>query len=564
MANVSILPEDYEGLKKEYLVVKMRLDCVNQDLHESNRQLKIYEALQLDYQGEIEILQAEENSRKLKEEEKIAQLEENVNNVRSKYNKQIEALEIKSTLKEEEIKKLKAEIEFLKKNTGTQTPADDENKLLEELITLKHEIEVLLEKNEELELSVDILQKKCFSLEEAFTETKKESSNLKESLSCKREELMEANYLIQKLNDELFCLKSELESYKNKPLNTESKGNSLFAEVDDRRVYLQKTINTMKSEYIAMKQERAKHLNTISHLKKENKTLCEQWKMDMEEKEDDQHMVIKSYKDQIQILENLLEKYKEDLAAKPVLISTGTFDEIEFYQIMLNNKLKELEELRDQFRSRGLTHTLLSTALKEANKEIRKWRLEATLKQCQLEIQPGDTVSESTVTEKTNEVMGEPRIELKPTKKGPHLACRKEDSWVMERSVVVKKEDEEPAKEVKEVITINDSMDDLQVIRSGLDENQESHEEKSDHGILKNENIVAKTEDHKDTYVQEDPVCLVGKVRDDEGKENICEKAPRKVTFSQSTVSPKATDRTNLRANCRRIVGPKPIYIPSE
>lgn len=52
----------------------------------------------------------------------------------------------------------------------------------------------------------------------------------------------------------------------------------------------------MKSEYVAMRQERAKHLNLISHLKKENKTLCEQWKMDVEEKEDDQYMVIKSYK----------------------------------------------------------------------------------------------------------------------------------------------------------------------------------------------------------------------------------------------------------------------------
>lgn len=67
-----------------------------------------------------------------------------------------------------------------------------------------------------------------------FKECKGELENIKESLSCKRDELMEANDLIQKLNDELFCLKSELESYKNKPLNTESKGNSLFAEVDDR------------------------------------------------------------------------------------------------------------------------------------------------------------------------------------------------------------------------------------------------------------------------------------------------------------------------------------------
>lgn len=63
-----------------------------------------------------------------------------------------------------------------------------------------------------------------------------------------------------------------------------------------RRVYLQKTINTMKSEYICMKQERAKHLDLISRLRKDNKALCERWRMDMEEKEDDEQTLIDSYK----------------------------------------------------------------------------------------------------------------------------------------------------------------------------------------------------------------------------------------------------------------------------
>lgn len=52
----------------------------------------------------------------------------------------------------------------------------------------------------------------------------------------------------------------------------------------------------MKSEYMSIKQERAKHLNTISHLKKENRSLCEQMKKDMEEKEEDQYTVINGYK----------------------------------------------------------------------------------------------------------------------------------------------------------------------------------------------------------------------------------------------------------------------------
>lgn len=67
-----------------------------------------------------------------------------------------------------------------------------------------------------------------------FQETKKEIDQLKENLVCKREELTDANDVIEKLNDEIICLKNELDTYKSQPENKFEKGNSLFAEVDDR------------------------------------------------------------------------------------------------------------------------------------------------------------------------------------------------------------------------------------------------------------------------------------------------------------------------------------------
>lgn len=172
MANVTVLPDDYDGLKKEYLVLRKELDGVKQELYANKRQLKVFEAVQLEYQSEIEILQSEENCHRLKQQEKITQLEENISNVKSKCNKQIQALEAELTAKEEENEKLKAEMEILKKSDLSQTPSDDTYKLLEELTNLKHEYEALLEHQEELKLSIEILQKNCFALEEALTVSK--------------------------------------------------------------------------------------------------------------------------------------------------------------------------------------------------------------------------------------------------------------------------------------------------------------------------------------------------------------------------------------------------------
>ncbi|KAJ8920539.1 hypothetical protein NQ315_005408 [Exocentrus adspersus] len=573
MADVTLLPEDYNGLKKEYLGLRNKLDSVNQELYGCKRQLKVVEALQLEYQNEIELLQSEANTEKIKREEKIVHLEENIVIQRSKFSERIHTLEAEVILKDEGLKQLKSEIELLKKDNAKETPTEDVNKLIQELMCLKSENEVLLENEEKLKSSLEALQKNSAFLEEALTECKEELLSVKESLSCKRDELVEANDLVQKLNDELFCLKSELESYRSRPLNSSSKGNSLFAEVDDRRVYLQETINRMKTEYIAMKQERAKHLNMISHLKTENKTLCERWKKDIEEKEDDQDMVVKSYKDRIEVLESLVEKYKQNLSAKPVVISVGTFSEIEFYQTMLNNKVKELEELREELKSRGLTHTILSTALKEANKEIRKWRLEATLKQCQIELQQ-NTPLEVASTKNIDEEIEKSSTELKQTEKDPHRTSRKHEknkqSSVNDKHSTVKRDDD--------VIPINDSNDDIQFVdtETGVKFQRSAKEDATDRqilGILKQnkDNIMQSTVDDEDIAdgmdIEKSNSCLEGSVEEKNEflkEREISEDTSKKVTFSRSTVSPKISNRTALRKNCKRLLLPKPVYIPSE
>lgn len=67
-----------------------------------------------------------------------------------------------------------------------------------------------------------------------FQQYGRELENLQESYEDKKSLLNEANENNVFLVDENAILKSELDILKSKPLNEDSKGNSLFAEVNDR------------------------------------------------------------------------------------------------------------------------------------------------------------------------------------------------------------------------------------------------------------------------------------------------------------------------------------------
>lgn len=154
-----------------------------------------------------------------------------------------------------------------------------------------------------------------------FQEYGRELENLQESYEDKKSLLNEANENNVFLVDENAILKSELDILKSKPLNEDSKGNSLFAEVNDRylnilynlfkngyikiniiymllvapwitfdyfrRVYLQDQINKMKPTFVAMAQEKAQLQNIVHHLKIENLRLLDKWSADIDEIDDD-------------------------------------------------------------------------------------------------------------------------------------------------------------------------------------------------------------------------------------------------------------------------------------
>ncbi|XP_060517582.1 protein Spindly-like [Cylas formicarius] len=354
--------------------LQKELEDVRQELYDTNRQLKLKEAMLLEYQQETERLQTGEQRQLAKFESKIASLEETIVTLRDNHERAVSTLESEIARNEETITKLKNEIDVLKNLNET----DSSFRFNEELANLETQHEELQQIFDGLKNEYITLSEQHKILETKFDALAEENSQLNETLKVKREELAENLVLIEKLNEELACANLELGTLKNQPLDTQSKGNSLFAEVDDRRVHLQHTVNNIKSDYTRLKFENSKQEKLIMELKKQNVDLCEKWKKDLTQVEEDQQTISVTLNDTINLLKESLEKLKKELAAKHKEFGVSDLPaDFRFYMNQVELKQKEIRHLEQKLMDRSLNTGSLSMLLAQANKETRKWRLEA-------------------------------------------------------------------------------------------------------------------------------------------------------------------------------------------
>nr|XP_966464.1 PREDICTED: protein Spindly [Tribolium castaneum] len=165
----------------------------------------------------------------------------------------------------------------------------------------------------------------------------------------------------------------------SKPLDDKSQGNSLFAEVDDRRVQLQQNMNTMKSQYLEMKRERASYLKQIRALRNENVELMAKMEAEIKGRQEDEEMISETYKNQINALNELIASYQKErescnLNLKDVPPSASGM--MKYFDNMLAMKNKEMEDLRQLLSSASLNTITQRHNLIEAQREIRKNNLE--------------------------------------------------------------------------------------------------------------------------------------------------------------------------------------------
>lgn len=304
----------YYSTKNTLSSVQSELDKKNQELYDCQRSLKTAKALEKDYQQEIEALQSNDNQEQLKLRSMVQKLEANLAESKQLHSEQILQLEWELTVKKDELKELQDELKVASENAVKETADDEVEILQDEIVSLRSEIEVLNEKNAEVFEENEGLKNRNFLLEEEVVGLSAEIESLKENLQTKREELAEANEMVSTLQGEMAVLRNQMETLQRKPLATDSKGNSLFAEVDDRRVELQTTIKHMKTKYAEMKNEFSKLKKQVSTLRAENVKLRECWEADLSEATSDDQCSLKSLRVRIQALETMVKSYQKELA----------------------------------------------------------------------------------------------------------------------------------------------------------------------------------------------------------------------------------------------------------
>ncbi|XP_018319611.1 protein Spindly isoform X2 [Agrilus planipennis] len=377
------LESKYNVLKESHKSLQVELESKNQLIYDNKRQLQVYEQLEKDFHQEIELVQKLAKCEVEKYEIKIQRLEENV----SDLNDRNQYLETCVFEREEEKVHLEFELKELvdKISLSNEKLETVDDNCQREIRKLKEENEQLKKENEELLLEVKLLKEEIATFEEKYEIANLELENAKENLSCKKSELAECKNVCTNLQEEVVVLKSELEGLRSKPLDTGAKGNSLFAEVNDKRLEVQDKMSRMKQKYLEMKRDYGSKLQKISELRAENQKLAQQLEENNKLQNKDYEYVISTLKSRAATLEDLLERTRADALQNQCMAENTVDDDFKFIQDMMEPKNKEIEELKERLKSESQSKILTAVHLRDSNKELRQWKAVAAQLKCKID-----------------------------------------------------------------------------------------------------------------------------------------------------------------------------------
>ena len=115
---------------------------------------------------------------------------------------------------------------------------------------------------------------------------------------------------------ELAMLKQELETDRNVPQDLNRRGNSMFAEVDERRVELQGQVNSMKDNYIQMKNQYYALKKQVSFLQGKNRMLTDKNENCLKQVECENEILVNALENRVSHLEALCDQYKQTVCHK--------------------------------------------------------------------------------------------------------------------------------------------------------------------------------------------------------------------------------------------------------
>ncbi|XP_034239053.1 protein Spindly [Thrips palmi] len=351
------------------------IEALQQEVHSLKNRLQVAEKIQLDYQSELDCQQQQINDAndlasiaalKLKEDHAIIVkgLEDKVHSLESELQEVTNAL----AATKDELLKAKKEI----KDCQDVSP----------VASLKTQLQELMEEHaanrlacvQHLELNQVLLKEKAYLVDE-LNATREHLEITGEKLKICKEDMLQQSETLEDLRESLAVAQNELTCLQSGP-PPEKQGNSLFAEVEDKRQAILARNKVLSKRYIEMKMDYGSKCDEISKLKMENLKLRQKWRDEAEERDNRDVWLKDNYEIRIQELYKLVEDLRRE--EKPVFVN-GNAQILAYADQYVDEKKKEIVKLREEMELRSATRLNEAKALYLARSKVQTLNAEVML-----------------------------------------------------------------------------------------------------------------------------------------------------------------------------------------
>ncbi|CAG9858823.1 unnamed protein product [Phyllotreta striolata] len=358
---------------EEFQKVLRELENAKQELHECKLNLRLSENIQLEYKNELDIVQAESADKQKKLMDMLKKLEEEQIKVRMHHMDEKRTMEDSIQSMNVKIEKLQEELNVYKNHSPNRSVNGHINTT--DIIDgiLNNTGTDYYHENEELKSKLAELTQININQDKKLQEFSEEVHDLRRMLEVKQSEYDELKANVSFLGEENMCYKAELDTLK-KPIanDNDGQGNSLFAEVNDRRVYLEDKLTEIQSKYLSAIEEKKSFQNEIRQLKLENLNLVEKWQIDLDAVELEQQRSQRFLRSRIEELENTVKEYETELASSKVPVNMSVTS--------LKTKLeKEKKDLMQTLTRITRDNVMYAKCSSEAKLEVLKWKRKAII-----------------------------------------------------------------------------------------------------------------------------------------------------------------------------------------
>ncbi|KAF7404674.1 hypothetical protein HZH66_003580 [Vespula vulgaris] len=361
--------ETFDG-SIDYRKLHLQNENYRQELHELHLKLVHNEAMQRELQEVNESLEQLLIKEKEKAEKKLHEIQEKNRETTEAYENQLSDLGVILENKEKRNKELYDSLHQLKVKASQNNlyKIDD---IEEKLTPLKEQVQELL-------INLEDEKRKKENAEETIKDLKNQLFELQEILEVTKNNLKERNEVLESTREELVICRSEIETLKIVPANESCKGNSLFAEVEDRRQLAVNKVTILKKKYDELKQAYDIKAEEVRTLKTEKASILRKWNECVNIFSEDNELINK-YKNRIRDLEKKL------LEVQQTNTETKTIDNsFSYLESLLAEKKKEIQELHQRI-ERDSVDMLLQTEIKhKITKQLQYWQYKTMYMEAQL------------------------------------------------------------------------------------------------------------------------------------------------------------------------------------